>query len=382
MKIKPKNPNFDGFQTVTKHSPMPVKTYILYSLFACLSLQVFSQKSSSIELRGAVIEVSEGQTKGVSGVTVSVFGQDYDITDEQGNFSLFIQPTEDFIILTLENCPFPLIDPRSGQVSMPPPGNLQVRVCAMENEKLRTKIEGLNNRIGKLERERQLSKRQLEYMHRTLLDTILFYEKQVRNLNLTLDEKNTQLAEKQREIEKLERKIASLEQQVFEALEEKYLRQQQTLKDIAAGLNAYRSRLKDVQHELPRLSNCFLHPDGCENFYSAIRKYSEARNKIDETHNANVESVAHYWESRPLSGQLEETYAYILKAIHEPVMFGMLNEQVLDPLKEYSTKKKGRIAAQKDTERGAEDVQKLLVPQVIELDIKIDEILKLLTETI
>jgi DNA repair exonuclease SbcCD ATPase subunit len=382
LKIKPKNPNFDEFQTVTKHSPMPLKTCIFCSLFACLSLQVFSQKSSSIELRGAVIEVSEGDSKGVAGVTVSVAGQDYDITDEQGNFSMFIQPTEDFIILTLENCPYPMIDPRSGQISMPPPGNLQVRVCALENDKLRAKIDGLNNRIGKLERERQLSKRQLEYMHRTLLDTILFYEKQVQNLNETLDEKNAELAEKQHQIASLERKVALLEQQLFEALEEKYLRQQQTLKSVAGDLNAYRSRLKDVQHELPRLSNCFLHPDGCENFYSAIRKYSEARNKIDETHSANVESVGHYWDSRALSGQLEETYSYILKTIHEPIMFGMLNEQVLDPLKEYSTKKKGRIAAQKETERGAGAVQQSLAPMVIELDKKIDEILKLLTKTI
>ncbi len=382
MKINLKNHKFEDFQTVAKHFPMPLKTFIFFLLSAILPWQVCAQTTRTFELKGAVVEVSEGQSKGVSGVTVSVFGQDYDITDDRGNFSLDVNPSDGFIILTLENCPYPLIDPRSGQISMPPPGNLQVRVCAMENEKLRSKVEGLNNRIGKLERERQLSKRQLEYLHRTLLDTVLFYEKQVQSLSQTLDEKNTQLTEKQREIEKLERKIASLEQQVFEALEEKYLRQQQTLKAIAEDLNAYRSRLKDVQHELPRLSDCFLHPDGCNNFYSAVRKYSEARNKIDETHSANVNSVAHYWESRPLSEKLEETYSYILNTIHEPVMFGRLNEQVLDPLKEYSTRKKGRIAAKKETEQGAGAVQQSLAPMVIELDKKIDEILKLLTETI
>ncbi len=382
MKINLKNHKFEDFQTVAKHFPMPLKTFIFFLLSAILPWQVCAQTTRTFELKGAVVEVSEGQSKGVSGVTVSVFGQDYDITDDRGNFSLDVNPSDGFIILTLENCPYPLIDPRSGQISMPPPGNLQVRVCAVENEKLRSKVEGLNNRIGKLERERQLSKRQLEYLHRTLLDTVLFYEKQVQSLSQTLDEKNTQLAEKQGKIEKLERKIASLEQQVFEALEEKYLRQQQTLKAIAEDLNAYRSRLKDVQHELPRLSDCFLHPDGCNNFYSAIRKYSEARNKIDETHSANVNSVAHYWESRPLSEKLEETYSYILKTIHEPVMFGRLNEQVLDPLKEYSTRKKGRIAAKKETEQGAGAVQQSLAPMVIELDKKIDEILKLLTDTI
>lgn len=357
---------------------MPVKTYIFPALFTLLSVSLLSQTT---ELRGVIVEVSEGKPKGIAGVTVSVFGQDYDITDDKGNFSLHLKSKEDFVILTLENCPYPLIDPYAGQVNLPPPRELTVRVCARENEKLQSKVKSLNSRIGRLERDRKLSKRQLEYMHRTLLDTVIFYENQLTALTGTLSEKEVQLTDKQQQITDLEQKVTLLEQQLFAALEEKYLRQQQTYEAIAEGLNAYRSRLKDVYRELDGISDCFLHPQGCDNFYSAIRKYSDARNKIDEAHNSHITSVEHYWENTTLTQQLVETYNFILKELHEPVMFGLVNEQVLDPLKVYATKKKGRLASQKEVTKGAEAARQKLEPMIAELDARIDQVLRMLSET-
>ena len=359
---------------------MAARKYILPFLF--LFGAQFSLQGQFIELRGKVVEVTDGRAKGVPNVTVKVIGESVDVTKVDGSFKLNIPSGKESVTIILENSPHPMIDPYAGRVNVPPPGDLQIRVCAAENEKLRTKLGELNTRIGQLERQRQLSSRQIEQMHRTLLDTILFYETQVINLTQALGEKDAQLAEKKQEIIDLERKVASLEQQLFKALEEKYLRQQQTYKAVAEGLNAYRSRLKDVQRELARVSDCFLHPQGCDNLYAAVRKYSDARNAIDETHNANVEAVGHYWESRSLPSQLEETYGYILKSIHEPVMLGTVNGQVLDPIKDYANKQKGRMAAKKEAERGAADAMQSLGPMVMELDVKIDAILRSLSETI
>lgn len=356
-----------------------MKTFILLTIFILSALNGTGQ---TMELRGVIVEVSEGQPKGIPGVTISVFGQDYDITDERGNFVLNIKPKEDFVILTLENCPYPLIDPYAGQVNLPPSGALMVRVCARENQKLQSKIQNLNSRIGKLEREGKLSRRQLESMQRTLLDTVLFYENQLNSLTENLREKDTQITESQDKIAHLEQKTALLEQQLFAALEEKYLRQHQTLDNITADLNAYRSRLKDVYRELGGIADCFLHPQGCDNFYSAVRKYSEARNRIDETHQGNITSVAHYWADPKLPVQMEETYNYILQTIHEPVMFGMVNERVLDPLKVYAAKKKGRLASQKEVTNGAEAARVKLESMIAGLDVKIELILGMLTRTI
>ena len=359
---------------------MSAKKYILPALFF-LASQINLQ-GQYIELRGKVVEVTGGKAKGVPNVTVKVIGEAGDVTKPDGSFSFHIPSQSDFVTVVLENCPHPMIDPNAGRVYLPPSGNLQIRVCEAENERLLAKVEELKQQVKKIENKRLLTQRQLDYLHDSLTTVILQHEEKIQSLQEDLVREGKAADELRKRVAELEKRNKELEAALIDALEEKYLRQQQTLKDIAASLNAYRSRLKDVQHELPRLSNCFLHPDGCDNFYSAIKRYSEARNKIDETHDANVESVAHNWDNRSIPRQLEDTYRYILRTIHEPVMFGMMNERVLDPLAEYSTRKKGRIAAQKETERGAEDVQKLLGPMTIELDKKTDEILKLLSETI
>lgn len=336
----------------------------------------------NMELRGRVVEVSNGKVKGVPNVKVKIIGESVNVTKPDGSFSLFIPAKKEYVTISLENCAHPMISPYAGRVNLPPSGELQIRVCALENTRLRNKIDKLGAQIGKLEKERKLSNRQLSQMHQVLLDTILYYEDQIQQLANNLAEKEAQLDEKQKQTNALEQEVALLQQQLFEALEEKYLRQHKTYKDLSAGLNNYRSRLKDVQREMGRVSDCFLHSEGCNNFYSAIRKYSEARNDIDESSNSNVEAVAHYWDDKNLSDQLRNTYQFILKTVHEPVMFDMVNEQVINPIKDYAARKRGRMAAQKEAERGAEAAMKELAPLITELDIKIDDILKLLNENI
>jgi DNA repair exonuclease SbcCD ATPase subunit len=356
---------------------MKTSNYIL-SAILLIAFQLNLQ-GQTIELKGKVVD---GQMNGVPNVKVKVIGESVNVTKRDGSFSLYVPANKEYVTIILENCPSPMVDPYAGRVNIPPTGELYIRVCAMENTKLRDKVEKLDRQIGKLEKERQLSSRHLAQMHKVMLDTILFHENQVQQLSQNLDEKAAQLDEKQRQISALERKVESLQQQLLTALEEKYLQQHRTYKDLSAWLNAYRSRLKDVQRELARVSDCFLHANGCDNFYSAVKKYSEARNQIDETSGSMVEAVGHYWDDKNLADQLEDTYQFIMKTVHEPVMLGTVNEQVINPIKDFSTKKKGRMAAQKESERGAEAAMESLAPLVMELDMKIDAILKSLNENI
>lgn len=346
-----------------------------------LALQAHLQ-SQYIELRGKVVEVTDGKAKGIPNITVRVMGEAGDVTKQDGSFSFHISSSVDFVTLVLENCPHTMIDPNAGRVYLPPSGNLQIRVCEAANKRLQAKVEELKQQVRSLENKRLLTQRQLDHLHDSLTTIILQHEDKIHTLEEDLTREGRTSNELRERIAALEKRNKELETALLVALEEKYLRQQQILKDVTGDLNSYRSRLKDVQHELPRISDCFLHPQGCDNFNSAIRKYSAVRNKIDETHGSNVESVAHYWENQYLPQQLEETYSYILKTIHEPVMFDLMNERVINPIKDASTRKKGRLAAQKEAERGAEDAQKLLGLMIVELDQKIDDILKLLSKTI
>ncbi|MCB0572481.1 MAG: hypothetical protein KDC66_22085, partial [Phaeodactylibacter sp.] len=152
-------------------APLPS---LLLVFFCCTSS--FSQGPRLIAVSGRVLELVEGGQKGVPGVTVSVSGQDYDITGEDGRFLLHLSSDRNEATVVLEGCPYPMVSPYGGKIFIPPSGELQIRVCGQQNQRLREQIDGLAQKVKKLESQNKLSDRQLSGMHETLLDTILFYE--------------------------------------------------------------------------------------------------------------------------------------------------------------------------------------------------------------
>ncbi len=349
--------------------------FLIFFLFQPL---IFSQ---IIELRGKVVKVAEGRAEGVPNISVKIVGESVDVTKPDGSFRLNIPADKEYVTILLENCPHPMIDPYAGRVNLPYPGDLNIRVCAVENEKLRAKVDALGGRVKQLEKGRQLDKRQLERLHQTMLDTILFYENQVENLSGELEKQNIQLAEKQLKIEELERKVASLEQQLLVALQEKYLQQKEQFDNISSGLNEYLDQLKNLRDMvLPeRVSTYFLNPGAREELYKVIENYNAARNRILNEGDNNVVGVANQWSDPALADELEAIYKYLLNDVHTKGIYP-LEFSVNDNLKQFLSKQKGRTAASKDAKDGAEKALPNLAPYITALEEKTQQIIRLLKE--
>ena len=155
-------------------------TAIFISLFLCFPL--LAQQNAIIELRGRVVEVSNGKSIGIPGIKVSVIGGNYDITVKNGEFKLIVPTGKDYVKILIDNTDKKLLKPYAGFVNLPPSGNLDIIVCAQENRKLQAKVNDLNAQIQRLENKNELSKKQLVAMHSEMLDTILHYEQIIQGL--------------------------------------------------------------------------------------------------------------------------------------------------------------------------------------------------------
>jgi hypothetical protein len=359
---------------------MPIKNQIFALVLALCAFPAFAQ---NLQLKGKVVEIKEDKVVGVSGIKISVKGT-YDITQPDGSFRLNLPRDLDYVVITLENCPHQMVAPMGGRVNLPPSDLVLVRVCSEQNQKLLEKVGGLEQKIKAFEKERRLSRRQLDRLYETMLDTIQHFQGTVQSMTDSLARLGVEQEKLKMLIGNLENENRKLEQQLFDALGEKFLAQQKVYEEIASGLNTYRSRLKDVQKILPDdVPACIESPpQPCENFYATLEKYFSARQFLLEKHDGHVSDVNFYWADAALASQLEETYKLIFKKIHEPLLFERMNDQVRQPILLRSQEKISRKEALKRVKKGTEEILTELKPLVEELDRQIDDLLEQLGKTI
>jgi len=349
-----------------------MKNLLPFLLFLCT--QAIGQPQP-IMVMGKVVEVTDEGPVGLPNVTVRVPGESEDVTKTDGSFILYLPPDQESIFISLENCPHPMVSPYAGRVNIPPSGFLNIKVCAAENKKLRAKIDGLNTKIQKLERQRLLSKRQLAEMHQTLLDTILHFETQINLLNEEVADQGGQLAEKQGRVNELEQKVAVLEDRLFLALEEKYQRQKAVFDEVSASLEQYVDQAKNLRDAFrpTQIRSYFSTAAARERLYGSIEKYNDARKAILDNRENLVAGVANYWEAYQLADELEETFDYLLQEVHEEGVYPM-EFAVNDNLKQALTRQLSNSKARKAAMAGAEDAIPNLSPKITELENKTEQI--------
>ena len=233
-----------------------------------------------------------------------------------------------------------------------------------------SKVNDLNTRLKSLQKNIKLSARQVEIMHKTMLDTIVYYQTKVDLVTnkLTASEKeNKSLLAR---IDDLEKANSILEGKLFIALGEKFSEQQKQVNSITTLLNTYSSRIKDLQLALPgdALACASNTPQACNRFYSTIEKYNAARNAINENKDLQVTSVSHYWSDPEVALQLNRTYTYILDKIHQPLLFEKMNAYIINPLKARSQgKAKLKTVNKQLTSEGTALVNELK-PMIVQMD--------------
>lgn len=352
-----------------------VLTYTISFLFFSL---ILSAQNSHIEVQGVVVEVTGGKKKPVPNIKVIVPGEAETVTDFDGSFTMYFPSDKEYISISLEGCPHPIVSPYAKRVNIPPNEFLEIKVCAHENKKLRSKINTLNDRIRNLERQRKLNKRQLAAMHKTLLDTVLFFESKIKNIEDELNkkenelvEKNDELIEKDERIVSLEKEVAELEEKLAVAIEEKYLRQKDVFDKISTALNQYIDQAKNLRDNMRpvQIKAYFSSAPARERLYESIEKYNAARREVLDNHENHIVGVSNYWEAFELADELESTYQYLLETVHKEGVYPM-EFAVNDNLKKALTRQLSSGKAKKAAEAGATEAIPNLNPMIDALEEK------------
>ena len=334
-------------------------------------LSLFGQ--NLVTLKGKVVEIKGDKTVGVPGVTVSVSGESYDITGQDGSFKLIAPNGLDYITIAIKGSSSPMISPFEGKVSLPPQNDpIVIKLCNENNERLTRKVAELNSKIKSLQKNQKLSNQQIELFQQTMVDTIIYYQNMVESLTGSNDKSNSDNTALREKIKQLEEKNTVLEQKLFIVLGERFKNQQVYFERISTGLNNYISRLKDMQLILPTdalacVSNA---TNACQRFYNSIEKYNLARNDINEHKDELVSATKEYWANDEIHTELNLIYDYILNTVHEPKMFNQMNQSVINIIKERSQGNLSLGAAKKEIKLASASLAADLKPLILMLDNK------------
>ncbi|MEP7269291.1 MAG: hypothetical protein ABI844_16850 [Saprospiraceae bacterium] len=353
--------------------------------FFCILLSFHLPAQESVTFKGKVVEVQNDKVVGVPGVVVSVSGESYDVTAQDGSFKLYAPKGLDFVTITIKGSSSAMISPYEGKVNIPPMFEpIEIKLCNEHNTKLQEKVNALNSKMRLLQKSQKLSARQLELMHKTMLDTIEHFQVMVEKYQMDIAKSEVKQKELQDKIVVLEQKNAALEEKLFEALGKKFALQQSTFDEISKGLNNYISRLKDLQLILPTDAvACVTNASGaCGKFYGYIEKYNAARNFINDNKDQQETAASHYWDDPSVAMQLNATYDFVLNKLHEPFLFDKMNNTVISVLKQRSQGNISLKAAKKTLHTNCNELSNDLKPLIAELDFKKNKLYQLFLNSV
>ena len=346
-------------------TPLPLKNHILFLLLA-LPFQLISQQT--MEVSGRVTILTDGKLVGIPDITVNAIGEDYDITGTDGSFLLNLPMDKESVTIILENCPHPMIAPLNGYLPIPPSGFIDIKVCAKDNEKLRGKVDELNQKLKDIERKHRLTKRQMTEMHEQMLDKILALQQQVEGLEKELESAGEALGAANERITELEKKNAQLEAELLLALEERYLRQQQYQLEISSTMEEYIVKLKDLRDWLFHFGDYFSGQGAQMDFNNRNTAYGQAWENLNLNHANYLLNIRNYWDSRLLENDADALFKKALKDIHDRIIIRQYNRDVIGKLQQYY-KQPNSNKIRKEAKKGAAQTLQLLnqaIPQLEE----------------
>jgi hypothetical protein len=171
-------------------------------------------------------------------------------------------------------------------------------------------ISSLNKNIRALQKKNNLSERKVLALQNTMMDTLLYYQQVQASLENKLDLQN-------QEILQLKDSIKIIFKMYYEALDEKFLKQQETFASVSEKLNTYISRAAELRDWMPNIKLCFERGDAAQNYSRLIKDYNQVRDKINAEHKKDISAVKHYWTNPETALQLESSYDYLLREVHD-----------------------------------------------------------------
>jgi hypothetical protein len=320
---------------------------MLICLFVILPEYCKAQLPSSvIEIQGRVLQHGTQHTTPLSNIEVWVNNKAY-ISDKSGNFSLKIPFSEERIKLNIQPNGYRILKPFKGEILLDPAVTVfQLEIFVIQqnaDEALVKTVSSLESKLAQSQRNYHFNQRQLNRINEILLDTLVFFDKQqqafieeIEDLHAELELSRASVNELEQRLHAVESKLAASQQQVdllstqlYTALEEKYLRQQDAFDQISTALNDYLLRLKDINDVMISLNDYFpvnYSPSGSASYNAAVEAYNEVFSLLNGKKDDFLLSVDHYWESRNISEELATTFNFLFDDIHQTKLLPALTE--------------------------------------------------------
>lgn len=328
---------------------------LLFVALILIHQTITAQQTPVIEVRGRVVEMVNGKAVGVPQVTVSITDVDYDITEADGSFTIHSEASnQKFVKLTLTTGlnNREMLAPIEGVVNIPPSKNIEVLLCSQQNQALKSKVTALNTKVKSLQSKYNLSARQVQNLQKEMLDTVLFYEARIQEIQAInaqqTDASKAEIQEKDKIIKRLEADLQRTMQQLLAAKDEQFLEKQTHFQSISATLRQYLDALHNLRDMLlpDRVSKYFMNEAAIVALNKKIDAYNLARDGLLAKQDAHLTAVQHYWADPSVKTQLAATYTYILTEVHDKTVYPA-DSSIMDIIRKYTTGALGRQQAQK-----------------------------------
>jgi hypothetical protein len=280
--------------------------------------------TATAQLPGAIIDVNgnvyaeaDGQKVGVARLLLIFSPDDTVRTDVDGRYEIRLPDFGKPIKVAIAPSDFDIIVPPQGEIHFENlhPSKLSITCNIMVmgdqvNEELMKEIANLNANVGRLKQNNDLSERKVMALRNAMMDTVLYYQRVQANMQNTISQQS-------REITQLRDSMAVILKKYYQAMDEKFLKQQETFKSISEKLNTFTSRAADLRDWMPNVKLCFERNDAAQQYAGLIKDYNEIRDRINAEHESDLSAVKHYWSNAETAAQLQETYDYLLDQVHD-----------------------------------------------------------------
>jgi len=312
--------------------------------------QVDMNRSISIQVR--VLEQLKGNIQPLISAPIELKGLGKYETNESGRFAFSVPMKElaevgyELLVNVLMD-DYKVVKPYEGKTSVDIEKNevaLDILVIGQDiEEEYRQKLDELSKKLKQTQRKNALSIKAMNAMNDSLVNALQRDAEQRSVLQSTINDlkekADSEAAAKEsfaKELEKAEYQLQNLhaqldekEEELYEALEEQYLRQQNYFQSISSDLSDFVIRAKDVQDLLKNVGNYFKavqYPNYAAQYNSTLTAYNEIFLKIQENHSDYVHGVQRYWDDPSLSDQLSETFEVVFDQVHHPKLKPAINE--------------------------------------------------------
>jgi len=353
---------------------MNLRSSILFPILF-ISTFCFSQLPSGIiDINGGVYGELDGKKVGVARILLVFSPSDTIRTDQSGNYSIRLPDFGKPVKVAILPSDYDILVPPRGEIHFEnlQPSKLTITCNIMVmgdeiNEELMQQITSLNKNIRTLQSKNNLSERKVLALQNAMMDTLLYYHQVQVSLEKKLDLQN-------KEIVQLKDSIKIILNKYYEALDEKFLKQQEAFTSVSEKLNTYISRSADLSDWMPNIKLCFDRGDAAQNYSRLLKEYNQIRDKTNAEHSRDISSVNHYWSDAETALQLEKTYNYLLKEVHDQTFLLWIGK-----INQYFTTTPPKA---KEAQKVADSARVLMIQKIEELKRQSEAIIELMRDQI